>query len=77
MSWIKGFHEDLAKWLQYRDVDAVEVLSFKEETEYGGYCDTCAYEITHVHIRYLNSVEMTNTYEYYGNMAEFIDELTS
>lgn len=70
------FYGALAEFVRERGYDVAEVTLFEEETVASGFCETCYYESTEVHIYYLNSDGVGRRYEYYGNMAELIRELT-
>lgn len=65
----------LADFLRDREVDVREVLSYDEETKYGGYCETCAYEYVVLDIMYENSEGKTKYYTYNGSFAELIRSL--
>lgn len=57
------------------DSDAVEVTDVKEETESGGYCQTCWYETQVVEVHYINSngAELTQTIS--ENLSDLINRL--
>jgi hypothetical protein len=64
-------------WLQENrpSLGAVEVLDYGEETEYGGYCETCSYEEIVVQITYKDSKGKTQKFRHYDNFAEFVKSL--
>ena len=52
-----------------------EILDFEDETFYGGYCETCAYEDVYCYITYKTADNITARYEYTGSFAELINSL--
>lgn len=59
------------------EVEVDRVLSWEEEDKSTGYCETCYYEYTELNLTYLGVDGQTYTYEYSGNFAEFMRDLTS
>jgi len=57
------------------DSDAVKVTAVKEETESGGYCETCWYETQVVEVHYINKngAELTQTIS--ENLSDLINSL--
>lgn len=57
------------------DSDAVEVTDVKEETESGGYCETCWYDTQVVEVHYVNGngAELTQTIS--ENLSDLINRL--
>lgn len=77
MSWKEKMYEALAGYM--RDsygTDAVKVIDFEDRTEYGGYCETCAYETTVCEITYIDSKGKTQKYTYWGPFSELIGGLS-
>lgn len=67
----------LARYLT-KNVDATaEVIEYEQDTEAGGYCDTCYYSDTVVRIVYVSSASGSRReYTYYGDMGELIRDLS-
>lgn len=57
------------------DSDAVEVTKVKEETETGGYCNTCWYETQVVEVHYIdiNGAELMLTVS--DNLSDLVNRL--
>lgn len=62
--------------LQGYGVDAVKVVDFTEEQRMDGFCETCYYEWTVVEIKYLDGSGNPDTYEWSGDFADLIRELS-
>lgn len=79
MSFKSNFHEAIKKYIheeEREDLDIVEIISVTEETEYGGYCETCAYQDDVVIVTYLNSDGDTETYKlYYESIPSLLTAL--
>jgi hypothetical protein len=58
------------------DEGAQRIVSYEEEERADGYCETCYYEWTIFTITYLGGDGLQRVYEYYGDFAEFVRELT-
>lgn len=66
----------LTGWLrQDGRLDVKEVVSYEDDTEAGGYCESCYYEEAIVRIKYLNSADELKEYVYYGGFADLISQL--
>lgn len=52
-------NEKIAKWLLANNnidwTDVKKVISVEDETYYGGYCETCAYEEERLTVQYLDN----------------------
>lgn len=73
MSFGSEFKQAVAKIIGHPDA---KILDWEEYTEYGGYCDTCAYEETHVRVKYeLPGDNEVLLYDYYGSFSELLDQL--
>ena len=57
------------------DPHAVELVSWNEEMQSDGYCETCYYEYIAVTFVYKDKDDKTLNYEYYGTLAELIRAL--
>lgn len=55
--------------------DAIEVTSFEEATQSGGYCETCYYEETVVEITYITETGVVKLFTFYGTFSELINAL--
>jgi hypothetical protein len=66
----------LLAMLRNRGIHAVRVTGYKEEKLYGGYCETCYYEQYVVEIYYLTETGVFKEYEYDGQFADLLRELT-
>jgi hypothetical protein len=76
-AWKESFYEALAEYIRNSGyTDVAKVTRFEEETVESGYCETCYYESTEVWVYYETSEGVSLRFEYYGNMAEFIRDLT-
>lgn len=72
-----GFYGAVAKWLrEYGFGDVREVLDVQQDERSGGYCETCWYEEIVVEITYTDSEGERQTHTFYGDMGEFMRELT-
>lgn len=71
----ESFYEAITKWLKSRDVDAEKVVSVEQDTQVLGYCETCEYTQIIVNISYNDSEGFSQLYEYFGSMAEMINDL--
>ncbi|OKI54541.1 hypothetical protein [Micromonospora sp. CB01531] len=68
----------LARYLTKYHDDAIEVIDYEQDTEAGGYCETCYYEDTVVRIKYISAASGDRRqFTYYGDMGELIRCLTS
>lgn len=65
----------LTEWLKKYEPDVKEVIGYEDDTESGGYCDTCFYIEAIVNIYYLDSKGERHKYVYNGDFAELIREL--
>lgn len=52
--------------------DVVEVTDWEDETVYGGYCDTCAYETVQLKVHYIDSKGDKCSVLLYDSFAEII-----
>jgi len=50
--------------------DLKSVKSVDEQTEYGGYCETCSYESIVLDVTYVNVEDETVTRRYQGSLAD-------
>lgn len=75
MTWKEGFYEALVGYLRQRGLDAVEVLSFEDDTVASGYCETCYYESVVAIIRYKDSKGVVQTYQAYEAFADIVSSL--
>lgn len=66
----------MAQLLRRRGCDVVRVTSYREVERSDGYCETCYFDWTEVEIYYLDRNGETLTYNYGGNFADLIKELT-
>lgn len=76
MSFKENFYDAFLSLIKENyDSDAVEVTDVKEETESGGYCNTCWYETQVVEVHYTdsNGAELTRTI--YENLSDLINRL--
>jgi len=55
--------------------DVKSVLSYQDETESTGYCDSCYYEYAVVDINYITQDNVNRTYRYNGNFSDLINTL--
>lgn len=70
------FKEAVAQWLRVKkERDVLRVEEVQQVTEQTGYCETCYYERITVWITYLDSIGASCSYEWYGDMAELVQEL--
>lgn len=60
---------------EWRDDYAEKVTGYREVQQSGGFCDTCSYEYTEVHIDYIGTEGNELTYEYSGDFGELIRTL--
>jgi hypothetical protein len=65
----------LTEWLKRYEPDVKEVIGYEDDTEAGGYCETCYYEEAIVNIYYLDSKGAQHKYVYSGEFAELISSL--
>jgi hypothetical protein len=78
-TWKDAFHEDVKKYLAERQwspvTDVAEILRVYDDTESGGYCETCYYEEEVVIVEYINEAgeELTKTIDL--SMREFMESL--
>lgn len=56
--------------------EVYQVVDYQELTKNTGYCETCNYEVTIIHIKYTDCQGRCVNYEYEGSFAELIRELT-
>jgi hypothetical protein len=67
----------IAQWMRVtQEIDATRVTGLEEVTKSDGYCETCYNEWTEVEITYLDKAGDEQKYGWYGNMSEFIGEIT-
>lgn len=67
----------ILRFVQQERPDAVEVTGFEDFLYVNGFCETCSYEEVRVHIFFNCGVQAEQeTYEYRGNFADLIRELT-
>jgi len=76
MTWKERMYAGLGEFLRSMDIDAIEVTNFEDRTEYGGYCDTCAYETTVCDLTYRDSKGKVGTWTYYGSFAELVQSIS-
>ena len=76
MTWKERMYSGLGEYLRSMGFDAIEVTDFEDRTEYGGYCDTCAYETTVCDLTYRDSKGKVNTWTYYDSFAELVKSIT-
>jgi hypothetical protein len=81
MGWKDEFHASVVKWLNDKDsythiTDAVEIVDIRQEERNGGYCETCYHEYDAVVIDYRDTTGLVKSYEWYGDMGEFMRYLT-
>ena len=76
MSIEDNLKESLKDFLVENGIDAVEVVSFEDDTEGSGYCETCYYEYAVVRVSYRNSNGRLKEYVYRGGFSELIRELS-
>lgn len=69
-------HEAMAEMLKGYNLDVVKVTGFEEYEYSGGYCETCYYDSVNVRVFYEDSAGGTQKYNYYGDFAELITDLT-
>ncbi len=75
MAFQEIFYDALAALLEKNGIANATVVNFDEVTEYGGYCETCAYEYTEVNIAY--EVDgVYGVYRYSGSFGELIRSLS-
>ncbi|AEJ93458.1 hypothetical protein FGG33_gp38 [Mycobacterium phage Benedict] len=55
------------------DVD--EVVSVEEDTFYGGYCETCAYEEQIVRVHYIDKYGAAQSYTFWESLSCLINSL--
>lgn len=72
MSYIENIKTDLCKYLKSIKIDCVEVTSFNDSTQWGGYCETCAYESVCVDIYYTNSKGKGKNYTYDEGLSDLL-----
>jgi hypothetical protein len=78
MTWVDGFKADLLRAMtEWGVTDAAEVIDWEQETEQGGYCDSCYYEEIVVEITYRTVAGEKSEYKYYGNMVNLMQTLAS
>lgn len=78
MGWKEGMYSALTEYLKsYYKLDIVEVIDFQDRTEYGGGCETCAYEYVVCDITYRTSKNKVKTYEYNDSFSSLIAGLNS
>jgi len=65
----------LTEWLKQYEPDVKEVVSYEDDTYYGGYCETCSYEEAIVNIYYVDSKGAGHKYVYGGGFAELVSSL--
>ena len=58
------------------DLDCQEVVSWYDDTQSSGYCETCYYESAVVRMTYLNSNGITAQYTYSGSFGDLISDLS-
>ena len=75
MSFEDNLKESLKGFLVDRGVDAVEVISFRDDTEAGGYCESCYYEYAVVRIVYIDSKNQSREFTYSDGFSDLIREL--
>lgn len=75
MTFLDNLKDAIGDLLRGYGVDVVKVLDYEEVTEYGGYCETCAYEEVILHITYLDSNANVQKYRYWSNFADLIRAL--
>lgn len=77
-TWRVGFKADMLRLVQRQHEDAYLIVDWEEETEYGGYCETCSYEEIVVKVTYTCNTcdECPNhVYKYYGRFSELMKDL--
>jgi len=67
----------MRNWLVDLGYSVIKVASYDERVETGGHCETCSYIDYYVDIYYINSDGKEECYDYCGNFAELIRELTA
>lgn len=77
MSFSTSFFEALAEYVRSVGYDVAEVTNFSEEVRESGFCETCYYSETVVEITFIDTSGLTQEHTYYGDMAEFIRDLTN
>jgi len=76
MTWKDEMMSGVAGFLRERlALDVVKVVDFTDRTEYGGYCETCAYEDTVCDIVYIDSHGDRKTYKHYDTFASLINNI--
>lgn len=76
MTWKNELNESLLEFIrQKNDPAATEIVSWEEEHDTGGLCETCLYDDWSIVVIY-KSAEETRTFEFHGSFAELIRELT-
>lgn len=78
MSFEDSLRAELLEFVRANhDSGAVAVLSWEDDTENDGYCETCWYEYAVVNITYSDGSEFNREYQYRGSFAELIRQLTN
>ncbi|AWN04467.1 hypothetical protein PBI_GRAYSON_127 [Rhodococcus phage Grayson] len=79
MSWKEAFNADVKKYLAERQwnpvTDVAEILRVYDDTESGGYCETCYYEEEVVIVEYINEAGEHLTKTINLSMREFMESL--
>lgn len=75
MSFKESFYNAFLKVLKDYDYDAVEVTRVEEDTESGGYCETCRYETQVVRVTYVDSKGTTTNAILSENLSDLINRL--
>lgn len=75
MSFEDNLKESLKDFLVERGCDAEEVVSFRDDTEAGGYCESCYYEYAVVRIDYIDSRGRSREFTYSDGFSDLIREL--
>lgn len=70
-----SFKNALKRWMIEYGLDVVEVVDFQDDTESGGYCDSCWYETAVVVITYIDSAKKRHKFSYQGQFGELIKQL--
>lgn len=76
MNLSEAFRESVLALLhQSGHKDAAEVISWKEQHNQGGYCETCSFEYWTVDIVWRDAAGNEDTYEYSGTFGELLNGL--
>jgi hypothetical protein len=72
-----ALEEELGKFIvENTDAYSATVLAWRDDTEIGGYCETCRYTEAILWISYKDQSGKIKEYKYYGDFGDLIRELT-